>query len=283
MNKVQLLEDGSLDSNLDLQKLRVITKLNGNIKFRDETGKAQWANILIPQKLLDLLPPDISKEMIFLLYSEPIFFNDNVSPKIAFLDIETNFRGKNTPDERIICATICIDSHYYFYGEPMNEKEIVQHVLFDHDFDLLTGWNLENFDWEKITNAAKKYHLNIPHIITVDYDQIIRGTIGREFVSFKLEDVAQELLGYGKTNLEGKYPVELPQDKLKEYNMNDVQLMVDIETKYKALASKIKIQEIAHCFLEDVFHSSRYHTYLILREIIKRANDMGVDLNGRSL
>lgn len=283
MNKVHLLEDGSLESNLDLQKMRVITKLGGNIKFRDETGKAYWANVLIPQTLLNLFPPDIRKEMIFLLYAEPIFFNENVSPKIAFLDIETNFRGKNTTEERIICATVYLDGNYYFYGEPLNEKEIVQHVLFDHDFDLLTGWNLENFDWGKIKNAANKYHLTLPHIITVDYDQIIRGTIGREFVSFKLEDVAQELLGYGKTNLEGKYPVELPPDKLKEYNMNDVQLMVDIEEKYKALASKIKIQEIAHCFLEDVFHSSRYHTYLILREVIKRARNMGVDLRGNPI
>ncbi len=259
-----------LKTNLNFNECeyKVLTFLDGFIKLRNKDGKVFWCKITVDKQLLDTLPDDIPIEKAFLIFAPPVFFK-NVDAKVAFLDIETTFNGNINNNDLILCATLWCDGKFYYYGPPLTEKEIVQHIL-NHDFDIVAGWNLRDFDWAKIKECAKKYGLTIGKVIPIDYDDIVRSSFGKQFKSFKLEDVAQELLGYGKTELDGKYPVELNSEELEIYNMNDVKLLVNMENKFKALRSKLNIQNVAHCFLDDCFNSSMFLDYLIIRESLKR-------------
>ena len=261
-----------IESNIpkqDAENLRLITYRDNKIKCRTTDNKSIWIDVSVIGD--NHLPNDISIEKKFLIYLPEIMptvlFNEDIQPKIMWLDIETNYRGDDNAPKLIIAATTYINGKYtYFSG---TEKEIVKSII-DQEPDLVVGWNLKDFDWSIIRECCQKYGIIMPKIIPIDYDDIVRGSMGKEFRSFKLEDVAQDLLGYGKIDLEGKWPVELSSDKLREYNINDVKLMVDIEKKYGCLNSRLNIQFVAKCFLDDVWNTSKFLDYLICRKALKR-------------
>lgn len=133
-----------------------------------------------------------------------------------------------------------------------------------HDYpDIVTAWNLNGFDMPYVVNRIKKvlgdaayYELSPYGVIREkeDFDKMGRPYTKYEVggitivdmidiyakfkitkqESYKLDFIAEMELGYGKVNYEGMTIYEFMEhdwNRFVEYNVQDVKLMVDIETK----------------------------------------------------
>ena len=148
--------------------------------------------------------------------------------------------------------------------------------------DILTGWNIDGFDVPYIYNRAKKLcganvakqlspvgvvskdfrkdRMNIGGVAALDYMYLYRAFTYNEEPSYALEFISQKELGRGKIKYDGDldnlYKTDL--EKFIEYNINDVQLVVDLDDKLDFITLARNIAHKGHVPYEDVFASSRY-------------------------
>ncbi|WP_337867072.1 DNA polymerase II [Ignavibacterium sp.] len=165
-----------------------------------------------------------------------------------------------------------------------NETELLNSFIKwfnDADPDIIIGWHVIGFDLLFLENKCNE--LNIPfNIARANGKVIIRAKkpsgffasiTGRiiidgpsslrasffNFEDFKLETVAQELLGTGKTiNLDKKKKEEIDrlfnEDKisLAEYNLNDAVLVTDIFRKTGLLELSVRRSQISGLFIDQL-------------------------------
>jgi DNA polymerase II len=129
------------------------------------------------------------------------------------------------------------------------------------DPDILTGWNVIDFDLTVLLNISNRLGLalaigrgpeplrlrassfararnqaSIPGRVVLDGIELLRGGFVR-LDSYSLEAAAQEVLGKGKTIVSADRPAEivrmfkLDRAKLVEYNLNDARLVLEILDK----------------------------------------------------
>jgi len=148
--------------------------------------------------------------------------------------------------------------------------------------DILTGWNIDGFDIPYVYNRAKKLlggsvakqlspvgvvskaykkdKIDIAGVTSLDYMYLYRAFTYNEEPSYALEFIAQKELGRGKIQYEGNlddlYKADL--DKFIEYNINDVQLIVDLNDKLDFITLARNIAHKGHVPYEDVFAATRY-------------------------
>jgi len=154
--------------------------------------------------------------------------------------------------------------------------------------DVLTGWNVEDFDIpylvERIEvflgetvellspvgtikkemreqrgfDSRKLYSYKVKGISTLDYLPIYRFKFGANLPSYKLENVAMEELGYGKISYEGSFKQFYRNHFVKfvYYNIIDVKVVKDLDTKLKYIALARNICNIGLSEYESIFRSS---------------------------
>lgn len=160
---------------------------------------------------------------------------------------------------------------------------------------VLTGWNIDFFDipylYRRIINVhgfqegnrlspigivqfnEYRQRFFIAGISCLDYMQMYKKFVFNEESSYSLDSIAQKELKRGKVkfdmSLQQLYETDIA--TFIKYNINDVELVVDLDRKLKFLDLAKGIAHKGHVPYEDIFMSSRYLEGAILT-FIKRKN-----------
>jgi len=239
-----------------------------------------------------------TKQDNLLVFHNPKITPVNFRPslRIASIDIETNVEDNSiysyaihlthNEKEKKIVRVLGNDnkqiSDYVFQYE--SEKIILENFVNDiktFDPDIIIGWNVLGFDLTILEERAKirnvkftigrdnsisritqrsvgRYFARISGRIVLDGPMTLRSAF-YSFEDFKLETVAQELLGKGKTIESDSDKVQqinylFQNDKLKfsEYNLTDCILVSDIFSKVKIIEQLITRSKLSGLYLDQL-------------------------------
>ena len=159
---------------------------------------------------------------------------------------------------------------------------------------ILTGWNIEFFDIPYLVRRMNrvigphntkrlspiglirysefKKRFIIAGVALLDYLALFKKFTFSEEASYRLDVIATKELGRGKTEFEGSLQnlYETDMEKFIEYNINDVELVVDLDNKKKFLELAIGIAHKGRIPYEDIFYSSRYLEGAILSDLKRK-------------
>ena len=185
-----------------------------------------------------------------------------------------------------------------------DEKEILENfvrVIRKEDPDVITGYNIDGYDLEVITDRAKKLgvELNIgrdgskPQRIGGQFWRVHGRVIEDAWWAVKkelrlkqesLEAVSQELLGEGKmdvdrVNIDEEW--EKDKEKVIKYCVKDAELALRILLKIGIIGKYMDLATVTKFPLDDVMHSgtSTWVDSLLIREADRRK--IGVPLQGQ--
>lgn len=164
-----------------------------------------------------------------------------------YFDIETDDRGNGIEigrDQIISFAAYDPLTKKTYYKSTDNERGLIKGMLkLFAKYDVVIGWNSDGFDLPYIKARAKHHELwdelyLLMGVQSLDLLTKFQETYGRDtemvkkFRSFKLNDVASYFLGIGKIPRGSTWEMFTNEpEKLKEYNIRDVQLLDQLEGK----------------------------------------------------
>lgn len=147
---------------------------------------------------------------------------------------------------------------------------------------IITGWNIDFFDVTYLYNRMKrvlgeatanqlspigKVHWNkyrnrylIAGVSALDYIALFKNFTYTEYPNYRLDTIAKLELGRGKIEYEGNLD-QLFRDDLEtfiEYNLVDVELVVDMDKKLQFIQLAQAICHAGHVFYEDFLFSSKW-------------------------
>ena len=198
---------------------------------------------------------------------------DNISKDWNVLLLDKDCLAKNKKTDK------------YIFEAFSSEKDLLMRffqLYLEISPDVLTGWNIDGFDVPYIYNRTKKLlganianqlspigvvhkdfrkdRMNIGGVSALDYMYLYKAFTYNEEPSYALEFISQKELGKGKIQYDGDldnlYKTDL--EKFIDYNINDVQLVVDLDEKLDFITLARNIAHKGHVPYEDVFASSRY-------------------------
>lgn len=147
---------------------------------------------------------------------------------------------------------------------------------------IITGWNIDFFDvtylynrltrlfGEKTANRLSpigKVHWNkyrsryiIAGVSALDYIALFKNFTYTEYPNYRLDTIAQLELGRGKIEYDGNLDQLFRDDleKFIEYNLVDVELVVDLDKKLQFISLAQAICHAGHVFYEDFLFSSKW-------------------------
>ncbi|MFH0836993.1 MAG: DNA polymerase domain-containing protein [Candidatus Aenigmatarchaeota archaeon] len=257
----------------------------------------------------------------------PVEKNGNVDLKYLCFDIEclqTDFnRQMDAKKDPIIMISLAFFPKYRNYerlvlvskafssanaqGHP-DEKDMLVHfmkILEEYDPDVMTGFNIMNFDFPHILERLKKYNIapmlgrcdkpvftrpmkivgkgdarlqiqdiTIPGRIVFDSYQVIRKDVYIRLPRYNLATVAEALIGEKKGDVVYH---EIPKlwisdvQKLVDYADNDAKISLNLVLKRRLLDNFIEVSKLSGVLLQDSFggQTVRIET-LIMHEFKKR-------------
>ena len=160
---------------------------------------------------------------------------------------------------------------------------------------IVTGWNIDYFDTPMLYNRIKrllgKKHANrlspigqcfwspyrkryfMAGVSYLDYLSLYKNFTYSELDSYRLDSIAQRELGRGKIEYEGNLDILFRDDieKFIEYNLVDVELVVDFDKKLQFIDTARGICHAGHVPYEDFVYSSKYLEGALLT-YLKRKN-----------
>jgi DNA polymerase elongation subunit (family B) len=147
---------------------------------------------------------------------------------------------------------------------------------------IITGWNIDFFDVTYLYNRMKrmlgesvanqlspigKVHWNkyrnrylIAGVSALDYIALFKNFTYTEYPNYRLDTIANLELGRGKIEYEGNLDQLFRDDleKFIEYNLVDVELVVDMDKKLQFIDLARAICHAGHVFYEDFLFSSKW-------------------------
>lgn len=147
---------------------------------------------------------------------------------------------------------------------------------------IITGWNIDFFDVTYLYNRLKrvlgtkqanrlspigKVHWNkyrkrylIAGVSALDYIALYKNFTYTQLPNYRLDTVAQKELSRGKIEYEGNLDQLFRDDieKFCEYNLVDVELVVDMDKKLQFIDLARAICHAGHVFYEDFLFSSKW-------------------------
>ncbi len=196
-------------------------------------------------------------------------------------------------------------------GERVLLREYVEYAK---QYDTSLAYNGRNFDFAFIKQRMDLYEMNYYDmmLIDLDYMQIYKKDSFANYKSWSLNNVAyQEFKGeLSKKDSKYKNLSEISKidwkettnckkyfelflcypEILKEYNIQDVNLMLMIERKVKYLRIHSTQSRLVHCPINETVATSRMCDYIMLNEKYKRGiisksnpNDVEVELRGKDI
>lgn len=147
---------------------------------------------------------------------------------------------------------------------------------------IITGWNTDHFDipylYNRITKVLGRQYADslspvgevtyskykntykIHGVSSLDYMRLYKLFSQNEEASYALDFISRKEIGRGKIEYEGTldYLYKTDPEKFVKYNLNDVDLVVELDTKLKYLALARGICHKGHVPYEDVYMTTRY-------------------------
>jgi DNA polymerase elongation subunit (family B) len=245
--------------------------------------------------------------------------------KVGYIDIETmsedGFPNVATADQDIICISLRCNGKTYVFAHQdyipgrsdvifircKNEVDMLYKFI-DYwvslDMDVITGWNVEQFDIPYIVNRIKRlmsdtaaerlspynqltkrelsnsnyndtYQIN--GITTLDYLQLYRKFSYKMVESYRLDNIANIELGQKKLDYSEFDSLHLLYkhdfQKFVDYNIVDVDLVEQLDDKLKMIEQALAIAYDAKSNYVDSFTTVRMwdtiiHNYLIDKKIV---------------
>ena len=143
-------------------------------------------------------------------------------------------------------------------------------VLGEHKANTLSPLNIVEYD-----DRDPKMPYKIAGVNSFDYMRLYKKFIPKQQPSYALENISQKELGRGKIKYEGSLDKLFKEDvqKFIDYNVNDVQLIVDLDKKRKFIDLAIMVCHLGHVPYQYVYESSRVvegaiMTYLKRKNIV---------------
>lgn len=206
------------------------------------------------------------------------------------------------------------DVEYFIFS---SETKMLQNFLawFQNNYpDVISGWNIDGFDIPYLVNRLKKKlgygeelklspirkilikegvirrgefrpidEYRIEGITCLDYLFLYRTKFStKNLSSHKLENVGQEELGYGKLEYNGSIKDFWKRNFVDfvKYNIQDVKLLFDLDTKLNYIALARKMCNMGLCEYSSIYKSQPYIYGAIVLEALKdgkRVLSIGLD------
>ena len=203
-----------------------------------------------------------------------------------------------------------------------SETKMLAHFLkwFQGNYpDVISGWNIDGFDIPYMVNRIKKklgygeeLKLSPINKILVKEDTIRRGEFSpidehriegitcldylylykskfstKNLSSYKLDNVGEEELGYGKLEYKGSIKDFWKRDFVSyvKYNIQDVKLLVDLDTKLKYIHLTRLVCNMGLCEYSSIYKSQPYILGAIILEALKedkRVISIGLDEHNKT-
>ena len=200
--------------------------------------------------------------------------------KILYFDIETDdSKGGISIGRDTIISWAGLNNENKVFYESGDEKEILKKFLkvIDH-YDIITGWNSEEFDLPYIKIRCDKYGLKYDwrKIIHIDMLQRCFKIYGYEaniigLKNFSLNEISRCFLGKQKIVTDKKIHemVKNYPELLKQYNIQDASLLKDLDNKLGIINVMVMECALTGSFLYKFYIGELLDNY-ILREAKKQ-------------
>ncbi len=249
-------------------------------------------------------------EYVSRVYKEPKIKADGYSPilKVLSFDIETDLKTNGINAISIICdntkETLIISNKNLKHSvNCANEEQLLERFLsriLDLDPDIITGWNIIDFDFAVIYERLKKYgmpfilgrdntqcklrletnffrdsKLDVPGRMVLDGLALTKASF-LKVPDYKLDTVASKVLGEKKLlqfknkgeELQNLFEKDL--QKYVDYNLKDAQLVIDLLDKSGILNFTIKRSMLTGLSLDRVSASIAALDSLYIRRANRR-------------
>ncbi len=241
---------------------------------------------------------DIKQKEGYISFINPLIEPCDVNPdfKVASLDIETgmknsvlysiaiNLTWKNNIEQIVFILGSEQKKLKENIFEFPSEKELLEEFLKwfkKSDPDIIIGWHVIGFDLMFLENKSKElfipfelargrgkvtlrnrgagsYYANIPGRVVIDGPPALRSSFF-SFEDYKLETIAQELLGIGKEITPDQNKIKeierlFAEDKisLAKYNLQDAVLVTDIFRKTALIELSVKRSQISGLLMDQL-------------------------------
>ena len=293
MGQIKRIEEGEFISTKNEKLKKIVVGLPSDVVLvRNEFEKTYEADVIFPIRYTIDEIKKIPYEKLRIHYLD--IENDdsldtiNTPTPITSIAIWDNFLQKYIVfvwrEDKIKREFKWKDKSIYYFD---NEKEMLKNYLNfinDTNPDILTGWNITNFDMPYIINRMNKLKIDYKKLSPINEvridreDIIIKGRVIFEMIkgyryilenepeSKRLDDIGRVELGLEKLKFEGT-PGKLWREKLStliKYNIRDVEILKGIDKKLNIMPFIDELRRMTNCtFNESMFMSFMFDSFLL--------------------
>jgi DNA polymerase elongation subunit (family B) len=258
-------------------------------RYKDSDDTAEWQNIVyfdIECEIAGALTPELIKNAPTKITSIAVYDNTTQKYYCLILDEKKQLQTVNEENRAII---------------PFPHEHDLLHAFLNLweqlDPTIITGWNTEYFDvpflYYRIENqlgtneAARMSPLrkvkfgtyshdapvSLAGVNHLDYMLLFKKYNAKQEPSYKLGDIGEKYVGLAKIEYEGNLDRLFQEDinKFIEYNIRDVEILIELEKKFKFIELTIAICHLCHVPYEQIYLSTALNDGAILT-YLKRQN-----------
>jgi len=258
-------------------------------KYKDSDDTAEWQNIVyfdIECEIAGALTPELIKNAPTKITSIAVYDNTTQKYYCLILDEKQQLQTINEENRAII---------------PFPHEHDLLHAFLNLweqlDPTIITGWNTEYFDvpflYYRIENqlgAAEASRMSplrkvkfgqyindspvsLAGVNHLDYMLLFKKYNPKQEPSYKLGDIGEKYVKLAKIEYEGNLDRLFQEDinKFIEYNIRDVEILIELEKKFKFIELTIAICHLCHVPYEQIYLSTALNDGAILT-YLKRQN-----------
>ena len=250
--------------------------------YYESDDVAEWQNIVyfdIECEIGGALTPEYIKSAPMKMTSVAVYDNNTQKHYCLILDEKGELNKITQPNREIIPF--------------LTEKEMLMYFLdlWERlDATIISGWNSGYFDipymYYRICNVLdineaarlspiqkinfseydKEQPIELGGINHLDYMLLFKKFVTKQEPSYKLNDIGEKYVKLGKVEYEGSLDRLFKEDvnKFIEYNIRDVEIIIELEKKLKFIDLTIAICHLCHVPYEQIYMSTTLNDGAIL-------------------
>jgi DNA polymerase elongation subunit (family B) len=251
-------------------------------RYKDTDDTAEWQNIIyfdIECEIAGALTPELIKNAPTKITSIAVYDNNTQKYYCLILDEAKQLETINKENRAVI---------------PFAHEHDLLHAFLnlweELDPTIITGWNTEYFDvpflYYRIENQlgageaarlsplrkvkfgtyAHDSPVELAGLNHLDYMLLFKKYNPKNEPSYKLGDIGEKYVGLGKIEYEGNLDRLFQEDvnKFIEYNIRDVEILIELEKKFKFIELTITICHLCHVPYEQIYLSTALNDGAIL-------------------
>jgi DNA polymerase elongation subunit (family B) len=260
-------------------------------RYKDSDDAAEWQNIVyfdIECEIAGALTPELIKNAPTKITSIAVYDNNTQKYYCLILDEAKQLETINEENRAVI---------------PFAHEHDLLHAFLnlweELDPTIITGWNTEYFDipflYYRIENQlgageaarlsplrkvkfgtyAHDAPVELAGLNHLDYMLLFKKYNPKNEPSYKLGDIGEKYVSLGKIEYEGNLDRLFTEDvnKFIEYNIRDVEILIELEKKFKFIELTITICHLCHVPYEQIYLSTALNdgailTYLKRQDIV---------------